>query len=100
LPSPVALRRRALAPPRGGRSGGGEMPSAAPHTAGATALRSASRGERMLTVRLERPLTVAIDGPAGAGKSTVARAVARALGYTYIDSGAMYRAATLNVLRR
>lgn len=53
-----------------------------------------------MTVRLERPLTVAIDGPAGAGKSTVARAVARALGYTYIDSGAMYRAATLNVLRR
>ncbi|MCC6442793.1 MAG: (d)CMP kinase [Armatimonadetes bacterium] len=37
-------------------------------------------------------MTVAIDGPAGAGKSTVARKVADALGYTYIDSGAMYRA--------
>jgi cytidylate kinase len=42
---------------------------------------------------------VAIDGPAGAGKSTVARAVARALGFTYLDSGAMYRAAALATLR-
>jgi cytidylate kinase len=38
---------------------------------------------------------VAIDGPAGAGKSTVARAVARALGLTYLDTGAMYRCAAL-----
>ena len=38
-----------------------------------------------------RRLLVAIDGPAGAGKSTLARALARALGYTYVDSGAMYR---------
>jgi CMP/dCMP kinase len=36
-------------------------------------------------------MVVAIDGPAGAGKSTVARASARALGFTYLDSGAMYR---------
>lgn len=36
--------------------------------------------------------TVAIDGPAGAGKSTVARGVAQALGITYLDTGAMYRA--------
>jgi len=42
---------------------------------------------------------VAIDGPAGAGKSTVARAVARALGFTYLDSGAMYRAVALAALR-
>jgi cytidylate kinase len=40
-------------------------------------------------------MLVAIDGPAGAGKSTVARAVARALGSTYLDSGAMYRAVAL-----
>jgi CMP/dCMP kinase len=40
-------------------------------------------------------MVVAIDGPAGAGKSTVARASARALGYTYLDSGAMYRAVGL-----
>jgi cytidylate kinase len=38
---------------------------------------------------------VAIDGPAGAGKSTVARAVAERLGFTYLDSGAMYRAVAL-----
>jgi cytidylate kinase len=40
-------------------------------------------------------MLVAIDGPAGAGKSTVARAVAQALGFTYLDSGAMYRAVAL-----
>jgi cytidylate kinase len=44
-------------------------------------------------------MVVAIDGPAGAGKSTVARAVADALGFTYLDSGAMYRAAALSLLR-
>jgi cytidylate kinase len=44
-------------------------------------------------------MLIAIDGPAGAGKSTVARAVARALGWTYLDSGAMYRAAALAALR-
>lgn len=42
---------------------------------------------------------VAIDGPAGAGKTTVAREVARRLGYLYIDTGAMYRALTLKFLR-
>jgi CMP/dCMP kinase len=40
-------------------------------------------------------MVVAIDGPAGAGKSTVARALATALGYTYLDSGAMYRSVAL-----
>jgi CMP/dCMP kinase len=43
---------------------------------------------------------IAIDGPAGAGKSTVARAVAKALGYTYLDSGAMYRSVALAARRR
>jgi CMP/dCMP kinase len=43
---------------------------------------------------------VAVDGPAGAGKSTVARAVSRALGFTYLDSGAMYRAVALAALQR
>jgi CMP/dCMP kinase len=42
---------------------------------------------------------VAIDGPAGSGKSTVARGVARRLGFTYLDSGAMYRATTLKAMR-
>ena len=45
-------------------------------------------------------MVVAIDGPAGAGKSTVARALAEALGFTYLDSGAMYRAVGLVTLRR
>jgi cytidylate kinase len=40
-------------------------------------------------------MVVAIDGPAGAGKSTVARAVAEAVGFTYLDSGAMYRSVGL-----
>jgi cytidylate kinase len=44
-------------------------------------------------------MVVAIDGPAGAGKSTVARALADALGFTYLDSGAMYRAVALQSLR-
>jgi cytidylate kinase len=43
-------------------------------------------------------MIVAIDGPAGSGKSTVAREVARRLGFTYLDSGAMYRAVTLGAL--
>jgi CMP/dCMP kinase len=42
---------------------------------------------------------LAIDGPAGAGKSTVARAVASALGWSYVDTGALYRAIALAVLR-
>src|ERR1700753_282687 len=42
---------------------------------------------------------IAIDGPAGAGKSTIARSLARRLGFTYIDSGAMYRAVALWALR-
>ena len=43
---------------------------------------------------------IAIDGPAGAGKSTVGRAVAARLGVDYLDTGAMYRAVTFAVLRR
>ncbi len=44
-------------------------------------------------------MIVAIDGPAGAGKSTVARAVALALGFTYLDTGAMYRCVAVARLR-
>jgi len=47
----------------------------------------------------ESPLAIAIDGPAAAGKSTTARAVARRLGLLYVDSGAMYRALALKLLR-
>jgi len=45
-------------------------------------------------------LIIAIDGPVGSGKSTVARRVAEMLGYTHLDSGAMYRAVGLKALRR
>jgi len=43
-------------------------------------------------------MIIAIDGPAGAGKSTVARAAARELGYTYIDTGALYRGIGVSVM--
>jgi CMP/dCMP kinase len=45
-------------------------------------------------------MVIAIDGPAGAGKSTVARAAAERLGFTYLDTGAMYRAVALATLER
>jgi cytidylate kinase len=45
-------------------------------------------------------MVIAIDGPAGAGKSTVARALAERLGFTYLDSGAMYRCVALAGLER
>lgn len=44
-------------------------------------------------------IIIALDGPAGSGKSTTARRVAEVLGYVYIDTGAMYRAITLSALR-
>ena len=43
---------------------------------------------------------IAIDGPSGAGKSTIARLVAQKLGIDYIDTGAMYRALGVNMLRQ
>jgi len=46
------------------------------------------------------PRTVAIDGPAGAGKSTIGALVAERMGYTFLDTGAMYRAVALAALRR
>lgn len=44
-------------------------------------------------------INIAIDGPAGAGKSTMAKAVAKELGYIYVDTGALYRAVGLSALR-
>jgi len=48
---------------------------------------------------VKKNIQIAIDGPAGAGKSTIAKIVAEKLGYTYIDTGAMYRALTLKGLK-
>ena len=45
-------------------------------------------------------MIIAIDGPAGAGKSTVSRLLAKKLGFLYIDTGAMYRALTLKAMRQ
>lgn len=48
---------------------------------------------------LTKNITIAIDGPAGAGKSTIAKKIAEILSFEYIDTGSMYRALTLKVLR-
>ena len=45
-------------------------------------------------------VSIAIDGPAGAGKSTIARAIAERLGYIYVDTGALYRAVGLFAIDR
>ena len=44
-------------------------------------------------------INVAIDGPAGAGKSTIAKAAAKALGFIYVDTGALYRTVALGAVR-
>lgn len=49
---------------------------------------------------MKRRIRIAVDGPGSSGKGTVARAVARSLGYAYVDTGAMYRAVALFALRR
>ena len=51
-----------------------------------------------MATKRRRRLVIAIDGPAGSGKSTVAREAARRLGYLYVDTGAMYRAVALRAL--
>jgi cytidylate kinase len=53
-----------------------------------------------MTDTSERKLIIAIDGPAGAGKSTIAARLARKLGYVNLESGAMYRALALKAIER
>ncbi|MFM6953036.1 MAG: (d)CMP kinase, partial [Bacteroidota bacterium] len=48
---------------------------------------------------MEKKINIAIDGYSSCGKGTLAKALAKALGYVFIDSGAMYRAVTLHMLR-
>ena len=52
------------------------------------------------TPQPQSPLVIAVDGPAGAGKSTVVKSIARQLGLLYLDTGAMYRAATVGLFSR
>lgn len=54
----------------------------------------------MSSPRRPKKLIIAVDGPAGAGKSTIARLVAKRMNFLYIDTGAMYRALTLKALRK
>ena len=58
-------------------------------------LNLAQRSNKSARVKQTKGITVAIDGPAGAGKSTVAKEVARALGYALVDTGALYRSVAL-----
>lgn len=55
--------------------------------------------EKPIKLKGSKAVIIAIDGPAGAGKSTIARSLAHRLGYTYIDTGAMYRAVALWAMR-
>lgn len=76
------------------------------HSADAGAIEAAFRAGQAIGRHLDAPASkrrrpiIAIDGPVGAGKSTVARALAKELGFTYLNTGAMYRALALAVHRQ
>src|SRR5690606_19680618 len=74
-----------------GAAGGGSAARGGPRAAGLDA-----HGDRAMT----RPLVVAVDGPAGSGKSSVSKAASRALGFAFLDTGAAYRALTWLALER
>lgn len=63
-------------------------------------LNSTGRSRKPAAMVAKRGITVTIDGPAGAGKSTVAKEVARSLGYALVDTGAIYRSVALLALRQ
>src|SRR4051794_2525631 len=63
-------------------------------------LLSCQLAETKLAETTQKRIVVAIDGPAGAGKSTIAKGLAARLGFTYIDTGAMYRAVALWAVRQ
>jgi cytidylate kinase len=68
--------------------------------AGCHGLASGAPWTRAVEIPERKRLIIAIDGPSGAGKSTVGKALARRLGYTYIDTGAMYRTVALKAKER
>lgn len=83
-------------------AGGAEGTHRTSALADAGAIRSGRRGRALFPgvgTLSPRPSTIAIDGPAAAGKSTLAQSLAGHLGYLYFDTGVMYRAATLAALR-
>lgn len=79
-----------------GAAGAGDRPEAAASPLAAAGGRGVPGDRRPGDL----PAAIAIDGPAGAGKSTVAEALAQRLGYLYFDTGVLYRAVTLAALRR
>jgi cytidylate kinase len=66
----------------------------------ATLIEHGTQRGRPLVIKTPRPIVITIDGPAGTGKSSVARALARRLGVDFLDTGAMYRAAAAIALDR
>ncbi len=108
-PAPARAAQAAGAPAavsehqRGGAGDGGDEQHDEEDLHGLAGTRSAPgacpSAERGRHAPILRAMLIAIDGPAGAGKSTIARAVADALGFTYLDSGAMYRCVALAELR-
>ncbi|QOI99590.1 MAG: (d)CMP kinase [Phycisphaeraceae bacterium] len=63
-------------------------------------IESTARGDDMKTLLAGRPVIITLDGPAGTGKSSVARSLAKRLGLDFLDTGAMYRAAAVAAMRR
>src|SRR5215210_4416117 len=71
---------------------------ARPHDDAGDQLAHPGQSRRGMSARESAHRVVAIDGPAASGKSSVARALARRIGFDYVNSGAMYRAVTWHVL--
>src|SRR4051794_13981605 len=96
---PASAAAAASAPPRAASSGPPRRTTSEPSPSlRLPASAPVSPAPRAVEV-LAMPLVVTIDGPAGAGKSTVARNLADCLGWRFLDTGAMYRAVTLAALR-
>src|SRR5688572_518909 len=67
---------------------------------GRRAMELKSKTKTAKLLRIDTGMIITLDGPAGAGKSSTARALARRLGYRFLDTGAMYRAVALAAIRR